>query len=88
MRNAKKLLALMLAALMVFGMVPVASAQTVHTHGIEEYTEMELGETYVIEIAESGETVYRPGGSTYRTRSWAPAHTFRRCPGRSSGGGP
>ena len=58
MRNAKKLLALMLAALMVFGLVPVASAQTVHTHGIEEYTEMELGETYVIEIAESGETVY------------------------------
>ena len=58
MRNAKKLLALMLAALMVFGMVPVASAQTVHTHGIEEYPEIELGETYVIEIAESGETVY------------------------------
>ena len=58
MRNAKKLLALMLAALMVFGMVPVASAQTVHTHGIEEYPAIELGETYVIEIAESGETVY------------------------------
>ena len=58
MRNAKKLLALVLAFVMVFGMVPMASAQTVHTHGIEEYTEIELGETYVIEIAESGEIVY------------------------------
>ena len=58
MRNAKKLLALVLAFVMVFGMVPMASAQTIHTHGIEEYTEIELGETYVIEIAESGEIVY------------------------------
>ena len=58
MRNAKKLLALVLAFVMVLGIVPVASAQGVHTHGIEEYPEMELGETYVIEIAESGETVY------------------------------
>ena len=58
LRNAKKLLALVLAFVMVLGALPMASAQTVHTHGIEEYTEIELGETYVIEIAESGETVY------------------------------
>ena len=58
MRNAKKLLALVLAFVMVLGVAPAANAQTVHTHGIEEYTEIELGETYVIEIAESGETVY------------------------------
>ena len=58
LRNAKKLLALMLALTLVFGMVPMASAQTVHTHGIEEYTEIELGETYVFEIVDSGETVY------------------------------
>ena len=58
MRNAKKLLALVLALTLVLGMLPMASAQTVHTHGIEEYTEIELGETYVFEIAESGETVY------------------------------
>ena len=58
MRNAKKLLALVLALTMVLGLVPMAAAQTVHTHGIEEYPAMELGETYVIEIAESGEIVY------------------------------
>ena len=58
MRNAKKLLALVLALTMVLGLVPMAAAQTVHTHGIEEYPAMELGETYVIEIAESGEVVY------------------------------
>ena len=58
MRNTKKLLALALAFMLVLGMLPVASAQTVHTHGIEEYPAMELGETYVIEIAESGEVVY------------------------------
>ena len=58
MRNATKLLAFVLAFVMVLSMVPMASAQTVHTHGIEEYPAMELGETYVIEIAESGEVVY------------------------------
>ena len=65
MRNAKKLLALVLALTMVLGMVPMASAQTVHTHGIEEYPELELGETYVIEIAESGEIVYAANTSSY-----------------------
>ena len=58
MRNAKKLLALVLAFVMVLGIVPVASAQTVHTHGIEEYPEIELGVETVFEIVESGETVY------------------------------
>ena len=58
MRNASKLLALVLAFVMVLGIVPVASAQTVHTHGIEEYPEIELGVETVFEIAESGETVY------------------------------
>ena len=58
MRNTKKLLALALAFMLVLGMLPVASAQTVHTHGIEEYPEIELGVETVFEIAESGETVY------------------------------
>ena len=40
MRNASKLLALMLAFVMVLGLFPVASAQTIHTHGIEEYPEL------------------------------------------------
>ena len=57
MRNAKKLLAFVLAFTMVLSLVPMASA-TVHTHGIEEYPEIVLNEETVVAITESGETVY------------------------------
>lgn len=52
MRNASKLLAL------VLGLFPAASAQGIHTHGIEEYPEIELNVETVVAITESGETVY------------------------------
>ncbi len=58
MRNASKLLALVLAFVMVLGMLPAASAQTVHTHGIEEYPELNLNEETLVAISESGMTVY------------------------------
>ena len=58
MRNASKLLALVLAFVMVLGLFPAASAQTVHTHGIEEYPEIELNVETVVAITESSETVY------------------------------
>lgn len=58
MRNASKLLALVLACVMVLGLFPVASAQTIHTHGIEEYPEIELNVETAVNIDESGKTVY------------------------------
>ena len=58
MRNARKLLALVLAFVMVLGMLPAAYAQTVHTHGIEEYPELELGVETTVSIDESGKMVY------------------------------
>ncbi len=58
MRNASKLLALVLAFVMVLGLFPAASAQTVHTHGIEEYPELHLNEETLVAISESGMTVY------------------------------
>ena len=57
MRNAKKLLALTLAFVMVLGLVPMASA-TVHTHGIEEYPEIQLDVETTVSIDESGKMVY------------------------------
>ena len=58
MRNASKLLALVLACVMVLGLFPVASAQTIHTHGIEEYPVLNLNEETLIAISDSGMTVY------------------------------
>ena len=58
MRNARKVLAFVLAFVLVLGMLPAASAQTIHTHGIEEYPEIELNVETVVAITESGETVY------------------------------
>ena len=58
MRNAKNLLALVLAFVLVLGMLPAASAQTVHTHGIEEYPEIELNVETTVAITTSGEMVY------------------------------
>ena len=58
MRNASKLLALVLAFVMVLGLFPAASAQTVHTHGIEEYPVLNLNEETLVAISESGMTVY------------------------------
>ena len=58
MRNATKLLAFVLAFVMVLGMVPMASAQTVHTHGIEEYPEIFANEEVLVSIGEPGLTVY------------------------------
>ena len=58
MRNASKLLALVLAFVMVLGMLPAASAQTIHTHGIEEYPVLNLNEETLVAISESGMTVY------------------------------
>ncbi|MBR7179734.1 MAG: leucine-rich repeat protein [Oscillospiraceae bacterium] len=58
MRNAKKLLALVLAFMMVLGTLPAVSAQTVHTHGIEEYPELTLNEETLVAISEPGMTVY------------------------------
>ena len=52
MRNATKLLAFVLAFVMVLGMVPMASAQTVHTHGIEEYPEIFANEEVLVSIGE------------------------------------
>ena len=57
MRNAKKLLALTLAFVMVLGLVPMASA-TVHTHSIEEYPELNLNEETLFCISEPGMTIY------------------------------
>ena len=58
MRNASKLLALVLAFVMILGLFPAASAQTVHTHGIEEYPVLNLNEETLVAISESGMTVY------------------------------
>ncbi len=58
LRNAKKLLALVLAFVMVLSLVPMANAQTVHTHGIEEYPELNLNEETIVCISEPGMTVY------------------------------
>ena len=58
MRNATKLLAFVLAFVMVLSMVPMASAQTVHTHGIEEYPEIFANEEVLVSIGEPGLTVY------------------------------
>ncbi len=58
MRNASKLLALVLAFVMVLGLVPAASAQTAHTHGIEEYPEIQLDVETNVNIDESGKMVY------------------------------
>ena len=58
MRNASKLLALVLAFVMVLGLFPTASAQTIHTHGIEEYPVLNLNEETLVAISESGMTVY------------------------------
>ena len=52
MRNATKLLAFVLAFVMVLSMVPMASAQTVHTHGIEEYPEIFANEEVLVSIGE------------------------------------
>ena len=58
MRNATKLLAFVLAFVLVLSMVPMASAQTVHTHGIEEYPEIFANEEVLVSIGEPGLTVY------------------------------
>ena len=58
MRNARKVLAFVLAFVLVLGMLPAASAQGVHTHGIEEYPVLNLNEETLIAISESGMTVY------------------------------
>ncbi|MBE6951305.1 MAG: hypothetical protein E7451_08225 [Ruminococcaceae bacterium] len=58
MRNASKLLALVLAFVMVMGLFPAASAQTIHTHGIEEYPEIELNVETTAVISDSGATAY------------------------------
>ncbi len=58
MRNARKVLAFVLAFVLVLGMLPAASAQGVHTHGIEEYPVLNLNEETLVAISESGMTVY------------------------------
>ena len=58
MRNARKVLAFVLAFVLVLGMLPAASAQGIHTHGIEEYPVLNLNEETLVAISESGMTVY------------------------------
>ena len=71
MRNANKMLALLLAFVMVLSLVPAVSAGSIHTHGIEEYPEIELNvETEAVITESNGYAYFR------FTPEWTGEFTF------------